>query len=190
MQVSSTAAPSCTGSQHFTCWRTESQWQTPLAQIQQRQVPTQQTVAPGALTVLIVKNLPSFRTGFSINRGTCAISDYNGIGLLALSSGRVTADSSCRRKRWGCKKVHLTLRPSGTKESILVRSGHPAFVCRLKMSIQKGPSQAPFCPPSLLRMAAHPSSRPGATNSLFLLACTKETPVRRHVGGKKRSRGW
>lgn len=111
----------------------------PLAQIQQRQVPTQQTVAPGALTVLIVKNLPSFRTGFSINRGTCAISDYNGIGLLALSSGRVTADSSCRRKRWGCKKVHLTLRPSGTKESILVRSGPSSFCLHVENEYPKGP---------------------------------------------------
>lgn len=89
--------------------------------------------------MLIVKNLPSFRTGFSINRGTCAISDYNGIGLLALSSGRVTADSSCRRKRWGCKKVHLTLRPSGTKESILVRSGPSSFCLHVENEYPKGP---------------------------------------------------
>lgn len=154
----------------------------PLAQIQQCQVPTQQTAAPGAPTVLTAKNLPSFRTGFSINRGTCAIYDYNGIGLLARSSGRVTADSSYRRKRWGRKKVPLTLHPSGTKESILARSGPSSFCLQVE-------NEYPFCPPSFLRMAAHPSSRTGATNSLFLLACTREAPVKRHVAGKKRSHG-
>lgn len=163
----------------------------PLAQLQQCQVPTQQTAAPGAPTVLTAKNPPSFRTGFSINRGTCAIYDYNGIGLLARSSGRVTADSSCRRKRWGRKKVPLTLHPSGTKESILARSGPSSFCLQVENEYPKGPlAQAPFCPPSLLKMAAHPSSRTGATKSLFLLACTKEAPVKRHVAGKKRSHGW
>lgn len=101
----------------------------------------------------------------------------------------MTAASSCRRKRWGCKKAHLTLH-LGQKNQLWSEVGHLAFVWRLEMSIQKGPlSQAPFCSLSLLRIAVYLSLRTGATEPLFLLAYIKATPVKRHVTRKKRSHG-
>lgn len=111
----------------------------PLAQMQQCQVPTQQTVAPGAPTVLTAKNLPSFRNGFFINHGSVLFMITMDLGywLSPLAGWQLIQAAGGKGgvvRRSPSPSAHL-----GQKNQFWSEVGHPAFVCRLKMSIQNGP---------------------------------------------------
>lgn len=130
------------------------------------------------------------RTGFPINRGACAIYDYKAelgywLSPPHLGHWQGTAASSCRRKRWGRKKVHLTLHPSGTKESILVTSGPSSFCLKVGNEYPKGPVRGSLLPSFPSGNGHTPRSTSGATKILFLPACIKAPPVKRHVVGKR-----